>query len=38
MMLAGELYLLTHMEEYQTLAARIYHNGLATAQRDNGGA
>ena len=37
-MLAGELYKLTANEHYRTLAARIYHNGLATAQRDNGGA
>ncbi|MBR6739723.1 MAG: hypothetical protein IKM04_01440 [Clostridia bacterium] len=37
-MLAGELYKLTSEEQYRTLAARIYHNGLATAQRDNGGA
>ena len=38
LMLAGELYKLTRKEHYRTLAARIYHNGLATAQRDNGGA
>lgn len=38
LMLAGELYKLTVNEHYRTLAARIYHNGLATAQRDNGGA
>ncbi len=38
LMLAGELYKLTANEHYRTLAARIYHNGLATAQRDNGGA
>ncbi len=38
LMLAGELYKLTAKEKYRTLAARIYHNGLATAQRDNGGA
>ena len=38
LMLAGELYKLTQKESYRTLAARIYHNGLATAQRDNGGA
>lgn len=38
LMLAGELYKLTGDEKYRTLAARIYHNGLATAQRDNGGA
>lgn len=38
LMLAGELYQLTAEDYYRTLAARIYHNGLATAQRDNGGA
>lgn len=38
LMLAGELYKLTAEDYYRTLAARIYHNGLATAQRDNGGA
>ena len=38
MMLAGELYKTTTQEQYQVLATRIYHNGLATAQRDNGGA
>ena len=38
LMLAGELYKLTTEDYYRTLAARIYHNGLATAQRDNGGA
>jgi hypothetical protein len=38
LMLSGELYKLTANEEYRTLAARIYHNGLSTAQRDNGGA
>ncbi len=37
-MAAGELYKLTKDEMYRTLAARIYHNGLATAQRQNGGA
>lgn len=37
-MLAGDLYRITGEEPYRTLAARIYHNGLATAQRDNGGA
>jgi hypothetical protein len=37
-MVAGELYKLTGQEKYRVLAARIYHNGLATAQRDNGGA
>lgn len=38
LMVAGELYKLTGAEEYRVLAARIYHNGLSTAQRDNGGA
>ncbi len=38
LMLAAELYKLTQSESYRTLAARVYHNGLATAQRDNGGA
>lgn len=37
-MVAGELFRLTGAEEYRVLAARIYHNGMATAQRDNGGA
>lgn len=37
-MLAGELYHITKEESYRSLAARIYHNGLATAQRENGGA
>lgn len=38
LMLAAELYKVTQKEEYRILAARIYHNGLATAQRPNGGA
>ncbi len=38
LMVAAELYKATGKAEYRTLAARIYHNGLATAQRDNGGA
>lgn len=38
LMVATELYKFTKKEEYRTLAARIYHNGLATAQRSNGGA
>ena len=38
LILAGELYKITKTEEYRTLAARIYHNGLSTAQRENGGA
>jgi len=37
-MVAGELYKITNDDTYRTLAARIYHNGLATAQRENGGA
>jgi len=38
LMLAAELYKATGKEEYRRYAARIYHNGLATAQRANGGA
>ena len=38
MMLSLELYRATDEECYRTMAARIWHNGLATAQRDNGGA
>lgn len=38
MMLSLELYKATEEAKYRTLAARIFHNGLATAQRDNGGA
>ena len=37
-MVAGELFRFTGDSRYRTLAARIYHNGLATAQRENGGA
>ena len=37
-MVAGELFRITGDSRYRTLAARIYHNGLATAQRENGGA
>ena len=37
-MVAGELYALTGEEAYRRMATRIYHNGLATAQRPNGGA
>ena len=37
-MVAGELYAITDEEEYRRTASRIYHNGLATAQRPNGGA
>lgn len=38
LMLSGELYRLTGEEGYRRLAARVWHNGLATSQRDNGGA
>ena len=38
LMLAGELYKITKAPEYRTLAARIFHNGFATLQRNNGGA
>lgn len=38
LMLAVSLYKLTGDDEYRSLAARIYFNGLATAQRPNGGA
>ncbi len=38
LMVAGELYAATGEEAYRRMAARIYHNGLATAQRQNGGA
>ena len=38
LMLALDLYLTVGDNAYQTLATRIYHNGLATAQRENGGA
>lgn len=38
LMLACELYLVEGEEHYRKTAARIYHNGLATAQRANGGA
>lgn len=37
-MVAGELYAVTGEEQYRRMASRIYHNGLATAQRANGGA
>ena len=37
-MVAGELYAITGEERYRQMATRIYHNGLATAQRGNGGA
>ena len=38
LMLALSLYKATGEPSYRTMAARIYHNGLATAQRANGGA
>ncbi len=38
LMLAGMLYKITKNEDYRSYAARIYHNGLATSQRPNGGA
>ena len=38
LMLALELYKSTGQEDYRKTAARIYHNGFATLQRDNGGA
>lgn len=38
LMLACELYLAEGKEAYRRTATRIYHNGLATAQRANGGA
>ena len=37
-MVAGELYAITGEEDYRRMASRIYHNGLATSQRPNGGA
>ena len=37
-MVAGELYAITDNDDYRRMAARIYQNGLATAQRPNGGA
>lgn len=38
LMLALKLYKATGEEGYRKTAARIYHNGFATLQRDNGGA
>ena len=38
LILAAELYKVTRKPAYRTIAARVYHNGLATAQRSNGGA
>lgn len=38
LMLALEIYKATGEDTYRRMAARIYANGLATSQRDNGGA
>ncbi len=38
LMVAGELYTITGDDAYRRMASRIYHNGLATSQRANGGA
>ena len=38
LILAGELFRITGEEDYRRMAARIFHNGLASAQRANGGA
>jgi len=38
LMLSLELFKATGNAEYRTIAARIWHNGLATSQRANGGA
>ena len=38
LMLATELYKATDDEMFRKTAARIYHNGFSTLQRDNGGA
>ena len=38
LILAAELYKITENPEFRTVAARIYHNGFSTLQRDNGGA
>ncbi len=38
LMVACELHRFTGEESYRVMATRIYHNGLATAQRPNGGA
>lgn len=38
LMLALELFKATNEESYRKTAARIYHNGFSTLQRDNGGA
>lgn len=36
--LSCELYKITRQDKYRRLAARVFHNGLASAQRPNGGA
>ena len=38
LMLSIELFKATEEAKYRTLAARVWHNGLSAAQRDNGGA
>ena len=38
LILSLELYKVTKEPIYRTMAARIYHNGLSTSQRSNGGA
>ena len=38
LILSGELFRITGEESYRRMAARIFHNGLASAQRANGGA
>ncbi|MBR4762571.1 MAG: hypothetical protein IK086_08035 [Clostridia bacterium] len=38
LMLALELYKATGDEGFRTIAARVFHNGFSTLQRDNGGA
>ncbi|MBE7065298.1 MAG: hypothetical protein E7384_05755 [Ruminococcaceae bacterium] len=38
LMIALELYKITGDADYRKTAARIYHNGFATLQRENGGA
>lgn len=37
-MLSCELYKITRQDKYRRLASRMFHNGLASAQRPNGGA
>ena len=38
LMVACELYKITRKDSYRRCAARIFHNGFASAQRSNGGA